>query len=679
MSFNRKYVLFLASFILFVLVFQFNFFKTVSRDWFNYHQRDSEALVISKILESERNGLFSHMGFMGNYTEGPKNIGYIDNAPYNIPINGKYGVYSSSFGLQGIFYSLLDQTQQKLGVESPELRLFYNKLFTSILSALLFSIIALFFYQYFGIISSLTYLVTMIFSGWLIVFANNLYWMLFLIYLPCIVTAYFSVREDKTGKWNTYTVCGFTFLAVFIKCLAGYEYISTILITMLIPLVFFSIKNSLRLNEFISRSLKISFAGVIGFLFALAIHFTQLMYYSGGFKNAKAVLMSIILKRTHGNPDDFTYNATLAYSLKTDLFSVLVLYIKKQLVFGVSAGSIILGVLIISLLNVVLMRTHPLKKNNYAFLASLWLSLLAPLSWYILAKGHSHIHHHINYLLWYVPFLLLVSAYIGYSFQFYWGFVQKRPKLFITIIVSILLFAIPVYIYKLYNFKKDLITQSTHLVSVPERDLDIYISENKLLYVSRTCDSNIEDRFFLHISPVDNTYLDKMQIKRGATFNNFDFNWYQAEKIKADPLLKSLFSQTIFLKNNVCIAVKDLPFYPIKSIKTGQYAQYKGGLIYWDRDINISKFLLIPEIELIDLSDSNWEKSVHRVDNAFFIKNTFDVRNAIKVNTVLKFNDDEERMVTHLKYSKNYINIYVNGTKLNPHLTGYPNKVKIVR
>ena len=32
-------------------------------------------------------------------------------------------------------------------------------------------------------------------------------------------------------------------------------------------------------------------------------------------------------------------------------------------------------------------------------------SLLAPLSWYILAKGHSDIHTNLNYILWYLPFI----------------------------------------------------------------------------------------------------------------------------------------------------------------------------------------------------------------------------------------------------------------------------------
>lgn len=674
MSFNRKSIVFLASFILFVLTFQFNFFKTVSTEWFNNHQRDSESLVISKVLESEKNGLFSHMGFMGRYTEGLKDAGYIDNAPYYIRINGEYKTYTSSFGLQGIFYSFLDQMQQKLGVESPEFRLFYNKLVTSILSALLFSLIGLFFYQYFGIASSLTYLVTMLFSGWLIVFTNNLYWMLFLIYLPFVVIAYFSIKEEKTGKWNAFTVCGFTFLAVLIKCLAGYEYISTILITMLIPLVFFSIKNSLKFKEFIIRSLKISFSAILGFLFTLIIHFTQLIYYSGGFDDAKAVIMSIVLKRTHGNAEDFT-ESTIINSLNTDLFSVLLPYFTKNLVFGVSAGIIILGLLVISLLNIILMRFHSLKRMNYAFLASLWLSLLAPLSWYILAKGHSHVHYHMNYLLWYVPFLLLVAGYLGFSFQFYFRFIQNRARLVIIGGITLLVFAIPVYMYKYYNFKKNLISQSTHILSETGRNLDVYIYENKLLYVSRNCDSTIEERFFLHIYPFDNNYLDKEQVK----FNNFDFSWYQVKKLGIDPLLKSLFSQTTLFKNNVCIAFRDLPGYPIKSIRTGQYAQHKGEMRYWENYLDMPTFPSVSEVELVDFSDVRWEKSVHRVDNAFFIKNNFNIRNAIKIGTLLKFNDGEERTVTHLEYHEKYINIYVNGTKLQPRLTGYPNKVKIVR
>ena len=41
------------------------------------------------------------------------------------------------------------------------------------------------------------------------------------------------------------------------------------------------------------------------------------------------------------------------------------------------------------------------------------ISSLAPLSWHILAKAHSYVHTHMNHILWYSPFLLLIFVFIG--------------------------------------------------------------------------------------------------------------------------------------------------------------------------------------------------------------------------------------------------------------------------
>ena len=44
-----------------------------------------------------------------------------------------------------------------------------------------------------------------------------------------------------------------------------------------------------------------------------------------------------------------------------------------------------------------------LSKKSFKFL--FLTSLLAPLSWFIMAKGHSAIHLHINFVLWYITFI----------------------------------------------------------------------------------------------------------------------------------------------------------------------------------------------------------------------------------------------------------------------------------
>ena len=42
-----------------------------------------------------------------------------------------------------------------------------------------------------------------------------------------------------------------------------------------------------------------------------------------------------------------------------------------------------------------------------------WFSILAPLSWFVIFKGHSYIHTHMNYITWHMPFTLLGFALFG--------------------------------------------------------------------------------------------------------------------------------------------------------------------------------------------------------------------------------------------------------------------------
>ena len=44
---------------------------------------------------------------------------------------------------------------------------------------------------------------------------------------------------------------------------------------------------------------------------------------------------------------------------------------------------------------------------------ALWFSLLAPVSWMIIFKGHSYIHTHMNFITWHMPFALLGFGLVG--------------------------------------------------------------------------------------------------------------------------------------------------------------------------------------------------------------------------------------------------------------------------
>ena len=90
-------------------------------------------------------------------------------------------------------------------------------------------------------------------------------------------------------------------------------------------------------------------------------------------------------------------------------------------------------------------------------------------------------------------------------------------------------------------------------------NFNVYIDGDQIVYVKKECVKNdMQARFFLHIIPVN----DADRLFLSQSFENRDFNFKH-------------FGQII---DGVCIAVRDLPPYPIKEIRTGQYVARKGNI-----------------------------------------------------------------------------------------------------
>ena len=53
------------------------------------------------------------------------------------------------------------------------------------------------------------------------------------------------------------------------------------------------------------------------------------------------------------------------------------------------------------------------SRKEVALVVATWMSLLAPLSWYVVFKAHSVIHVHISCIVWHMPFVLLGAASCG--------------------------------------------------------------------------------------------------------------------------------------------------------------------------------------------------------------------------------------------------------------------------
>ena len=99
-------------------------------------------------------------------------------------------------------------------------------------------------------------------------------------------------------------------------------------------------------------------------------------------------------------------------------------------------------------------------------------------------------------------------------------------------------------------------------------DWDVYLVENRLVYVKEQCSpEDVEPRFFLHLDPVDMNDLPSHRQQYG--FDNLDFAFKD---------------HRLFMKEGVCIARRKLPDYGIATLRTGQFTD-EGRV--WEGSFNI--------------------------------------------------------------------------------------------
>lgn len=87
---------------------------------------------------------------------------------------------------------------------------------------------------------------------------------------------------------------------------------------------------------------------------------------------------------------------------------------------------------------------------------------------------------------------------------------------------------------------------------IAHSEFDLYLADNKLIYIATCSDVNTEHPFFLHIFPTDLTDISSHR----TDFNNHDFR----------------FSREGFSFGERCAVIRNLPGYGIKMIRTGQFS-----------------------------------------------------------------------------------------------------------
>ncbi len=355
---------------------------------------DNQSRIITSITHGG--------GFTNIYISGEKIAAPQKGEVLNIRISGdKYDSsdihlepYISQFGIQGVIFSKLNEVMRGK----------INDLY-KVNSALLALAIVVLFVLYLKIFPkqfAVIFLISILLSPWMTSFGKNLYWIPFSWFLPAVFSAGYLLTTSSLKKW----LCLFSlYLAFLFKCLAGYEYISAIILLAACPFVFqmlLSSKNGAWRLPF-KRFMLVCLVGVAAFITALLIHadIRGETIWSG----LQSIYEFDVKRRTYGNPAAFgpEYFTALS-STPVDILRMYVFSWHTELLRFLPGGAfviLLLGAILTLLCRYLILKTH----KSFADLAIFVAFILPPVSWLILAKGHSAIHTHINYVLWYFGFV----------------------------------------------------------------------------------------------------------------------------------------------------------------------------------------------------------------------------------------------------------------------------------
>ena len=417
------------------------------REWFDGFQRDSSAIVEKTARCKEKSGY-----------SGPLIVA--KNEDYNSVMMAEdcdaslLKPYASQYGLQArIITALAPKDNAKL----PSYFKKVNVVLSAAMAALM-ALVTLRVRKLFGLVAAAVFATLVAFSPWIVGYAQNMYWIEPLMFAP-FAFAFLSYSYCKSSKKMWLFYLGETIL-LFLKLLGGYEYISTIAMSVLVPIIFFElVNNKQKVIKLWKHAVMTCIVVVVAFVGAYATNFMALSdYYHSSDIARKMInerasergLSGIRKMRAHavGNlkmllPESYkfvnrfinmdelaedrgsTYQYLAINAGNYVLLPALSLPLSIKGVFGEIVQSILVWVLVGYLVLFYLKRRHPSFKYYRSFLWSLHISLAGALSWLILMPGHALPHAHINSIIFYMPLLLFVYMVVG---LYIGNIVKKRRK-----------------------------------------------------------------------------------------------------------------------------------------------------------------------------------------------------------------------------------------------------------
>ena len=427
----KNLLAFLISVVALSIGFYQNEWGAAGKKWFYDWKSLQEFMLIGRLAETRQHGILSHSGLIG-LGDGDSwlDIGqglvkhqsdvYLNNGTFE-----KYSAYDTEPAAYSIVFGLIDE----LTNFSPAFNIKLFHALSALLSATALSLFIVWVGIEFNLFAAGLTLLFCMFSEWFTLFGGSMYWNLWAYYLPFLSFLFYLLRRSPASKYSTRNVILIVFATVFIsELLRGFLYVTTYLIMLTMPLVYYAIKEKWDGLLFGKRMLQVSATALVSTACALLVLITQITLEKGNLSVALAHIQDTLLKRSIANPDQFS--GLMAESLRASNLGVINTYLQGRALnfnglfhtnlpwFEINYLSIFIFFAVCSLAfflrEAIVEQAFNKNKKALALIIATWVSALAPLSWLIMFKAHSYIHTQMNFILWQMPFTLFGFAMCGF-------------------------------------------------------------------------------------------------------------------------------------------------------------------------------------------------------------------------------------------------------------------------
>lgn len=546
----------------------------------------SEGLVIGRLARAAADGIFRNTDLGSNIdpkrptSPGREYYGaqrdYFEHPDLIHSRQLIWGIYPSHFALQGFTFAILDLVNPL----PRKFRIAFYHLLASLFAAGVLVWIADILRRRFGWPAFFGFLVPIALEPMFSALAPNLYWVVGTWFVP-MGFAMLLADEDERGR--RIRLIALAFLFFMARFLCGYEFTSTIIIAAAVGCLLGVKEVPDRLRHILRDGVWIVGAGVAAFIVAALAHAA---------KNGFGVILEKAANRMTG--DATSLQEELIFGKFISISTVLWAYLGGNYITLIKNYGILLALLavyaVVTLLDGKFNWFLGPDRRKLQILALAFLaSIAAPLSWFVLGKGHSFDHLPIDMILWYVPTIPLGVAMIGVAFGQFLDHLSlwkaDAARSWITVAIPVVVIGLIVGI-KLAD--RRITTQGTWAITAHANGLPIFESEDLGLQFRMT------DQWFT------------VQYRCGAVSDGTQF-FIQAyeDSTPVDYGFRLIDKQIISAKTG-CLSVQAKSDRPISRMHFGEISR-QGMILERDTPISLPA-AFTPE----RFSDANWDRGISR-------------------------------------------------------------------